>query len=116
MGIMHGNSKRSKSTCSTLLLVNGGDRCSAVNRGNGAIVVLLRNENGNSNDNISTGGKTLRAREASLPNNRFYAEFKVAHPAGRATRCPSSRTGNCKLRVAKTIEQQPQFAHGGNIS
>ena len=94
MGVMPANSKNSKSNGSSDVIINANSHCNIVNTEDGAVMVFEKNSNGNGNGHTSIGGKTLRTHQASFPNNGYYAEFKVAWPAWRATRCPSSRTGN----------------------
>ena len=94
MRIIPANSNNSKSNGSSDVIINANSHCNIVNTEDGAIIVFEQNNNGNNNGHTSIGGKTLRTHQVSLPNAGFYAEFKVAWPAWRATRCPSSRTGN----------------------
>ena len=88
---MPANSNNSKRNGSSDVIINANSHCNTVDTEDGAIIVFEKNINGNSNGHTSIGGKTLRAHQASLPNNGFYAEFKVAWPA----------------LEPNTIEQQP---------
>ena len=98
MEMMLANSNANEGHGSSDVIINANSHCNTVNAEDGAIIVF-ENNYGNSNGHTSLRGKTLRTPQASLPNNGFYAEFKVAWRGWRATRCPSSWTGNCKLRA-----------------
>ena len=97
MGVMPANSNNSKRDGGSDVTINANSHCNTVSTEDGAIIVFEKSNNGNSNGHTSIRGRTLRTHQASLPNNGFDAEFEVAWRAWRATRCPSSWTGNRKL-------------------
>ena len=75
---MPASDKNSKSNGSSDAIINADNHCNFVNTEDGAKMVFENKNNDNSNGHTSIGGKTLRAHQASLPNNGFHAEYSMA--------------------------------------
>ena len=69
MRVIPGNGNNNESNGSSGVVMNGNSRCDTFNTENDAVIIFIKNSN--VIGHIPIGGKTLRARQASLPNNGF---------------------------------------------